>query len=147
MKKKIGIVGHGLNLGSLAADMTEEKPKESVIIVYDGNDEKSIEGAEKAKQEMEAEGKLVKLMTKDDFAIAEKNRETFGNPNKRFKITNPMHEELMELPIETDFKRNRNVKKPSKTATYHPINTEGKTQRNDSCPCGSGKKYKKCCIK
>jgi preprotein translocase subunit SecA len=22
----------------------------------------------------------------------------------------------------------------------------GKTGRNDACPCGSGKKYKKCCL-
>ena len=27
-----------------------------------------------------------------------------------------------------------------------PINTEPKPGRNDPCPCGSGKKYKKCCI-
>ena len=27
------------------------------------------------------------------------------------------------------------------------VRTEPKIQRNESCPCGSGKKYKKCCIK
>lgn len=27
-----------------------------------------------------------------------------------------------------------------------PIKTEPKPGRNDSCPCGSGKKYKKCCL-
>ena len=26
-----------------------------------------------------------------------------------------------------------------------PLSTEPKTGRNDDCPCGSGKKYKKCC--
>ena len=26
-------------------------------------------------------------------------------------------------------------------------NTEPKVGRNDPCPCGSGKKYKKCCAK
>ncbi len=26
-----------------------------------------------------------------------------------------------------------------------PIKVENKTGRNDPCPCGSGKKYKKCC--
>ena len=25
------------------------------------------------------------------------------------------------------------------------VNTEKKVGRNDPCPCGSGKKYKKCC--
>ncbi|HNQ23070.1 MAG TPA: SEC-C metal-binding domain-containing protein [Phycisphaerae bacterium] len=28
-----------------------------------------------------------------------------------------------------------------------PIQAEGKTKRNDPCPCGSGKKYKHCCGK
>ena len=28
-----------------------------------------------------------------------------------------------------------------------PIVTENKIGRNDPCPCGSGKKYKKCCNK
>ena len=28
-----------------------------------------------------------------------------------------------------------------------PVRTEPKTGRNDPCPCGSGKKYKKCCLK
>ena len=27
------------------------------------------------------------------------------------------------------------------------VNTSRKTGRNDPCPCGSGKKYKKCCLK
>ncbi len=34
----------------------------------------------------------------------------------------------------------------SETATA-PIHREGpKVGRNDACPCGSGKKYKKCCL-
>ena len=28
-----------------------------------------------------------------------------------------------------------------------PIHADGKTKRNDPCPCGSGKKYKQCCGK
>lgn len=28
-----------------------------------------------------------------------------------------------------------------------PIRAEGTVGRNDPCPCGSGKKYKKCCGK
>ena len=28
-----------------------------------------------------------------------------------------------------------------------PIQAEQKPERNDPCPCGSGKKYKKCCGK
>lgn len=29
--------------------------------------------------------------------------------------------------------------------TFYPSEKSGKIQRNDICPCGSGKKYKKCC--
>jgi len=31
------------------------------------------------------------------------------------------------------------------TEKVKPIKAEGETGRNDPCPCGSGKKYKKCC--
>jgi len=29
--------------------------------------------------------------------------------------------------------------------TFYPSKKSGKIERNDTCPCGSGKKYKKCC--
>jgi len=32
-----------------------------------------------------------------------------------------------------------------KAITPHPIRNPTKTGRNDACPCGSGKKYKRCC--
>jgi uncharacterized protein len=31
------------------------------------------------------------------------------------------------------------------TRTAEPRNTKSKIGRNDPCPCGSGKKYKRCC--
>ena len=31
------------------------------------------------------------------------------------------------------------------TPKVEPIKSEGQTKRNDPCPCGSGKKFKKCC--
>ncbi len=31
-------------------------------------------------------------------------------------------------------------------ATRTPVRREARTGRNEPCPCGSGKKYKKCCI-
>ncbi|MET7013436.1 SEC-C metal-binding domain-containing protein [Uliginosibacterium flavum] len=30
-------------------------------------------------------------------------------------------------------------------ASYTPIRAEDVPDRNEDCPCGSGKKYKKCC--
>lgn len=35
---------------------------------------------------------------------------------------------------------------PEGGAKPSPVRTEEKTGRNDPCPCGSGKKYKKCCM-
>ena len=35
--------------------------------------------------------------------------------------------------------------KPIKRADTTLIHAASKMGRNDSCPCGSGKKYKKCC--
>jgi len=32
------------------------------------------------------------------------------------------------------------------TGRIVPVRTSPKIGRNDPCPCGSGKKYKKCCI-
>ncbi len=31
------------------------------------------------------------------------------------------------------------------TKKIDPLQATGKVNRNDPCPCGSGKKYKKCC--
>ncbi len=42
-----------------------------------------------------------------------------------------------------DEKHESEVEKPAEPAEYH---AGPKVGRNDSCPCGSGKKYKKCCL-
>jgi preprotein translocase subunit SecA len=36
---------------------------------------------------------------------------------------------------------------PTQEAKAAPVRTAAKVGRNDPCPCGSGKKYKKCCMK
>jgi len=41
--------------------------------------------------------------------------------------------------------RGKGRQKASKRATAQPQAAYGKVGRNDPCPCGSGKKYKKCC--
>jgi len=35
---------------------------------------------------------------------------------------------------------------PAAPAPPVPVTSEPKVGRNDPCPCGSGKKYKKCCL-
>jgi uncharacterized protein YecA (UPF0149 family) len=36
---------------------------------------------------------------------------------------------------------------PDYDARPEPIRTAPRAGRNDPCPCGSGKKYKKCCLR
>jgi len=44
-----------------------------------------------------------------------------------------------------DVERNKKYeKKYGKVVKWEPVNKIG---RNSLCPCGSGKKYKKCCLK
>lgn len=43
-------------------------------------------------------------------------------------------------------KRKNEAKEEVYDFTYTRRRTQPKTGRNDLCPCGSGKKYKKCCI-
>ncbi len=49
------------------------------------------------------------------------------------------HYELFREAIENKEEKKKNSKKESKTIL-------GKVGRNAPCPCGSGKKYKKCCL-
>jgi preprotein translocase subunit SecA len=46
----------------------------------------------------------------------------------------------MELPADSPFFHHVNKH-------IEPVRNEPKVGRNDPCPCGSGKKYKKCCDK
>ncbi|OGW82018.1 MAG: hypothetical protein A3G33_04530 [Omnitrophica bacterium RIFCSPLOWO2_12_FULL_44_17] len=40
----------------------------------------------------------------------------------------------------SETEKKEEIKKPE------PVHVEHKAGRNDPCPCGSGKKYKKCCL-
>jgi preprotein translocase subunit SecA len=50
----------------------------------------------------------------------------------------PQHQEGLDDESEGD-------DQPREVEKIQPITAEPKTNRNEACPCGSGKKYKKCC--
>ena len=56
----------------------------------------------------------------------------------------PMEREQVARPVDECFMKFGQRKVPAKR-TSTPIRNENKVGRNDPCPCGSGKKYKKCC--
>ncbi len=56
-------------------------------------------------------------------------------PIERVQVVKPTEEGFMKL----------GQRRVAKAPTNTPIRNENKVGRNDPCPCGSGKKYKKCC--
>ena len=58
---------------------------------------------------------------------------------------------LAEIRPTQEVKRQKVAKEtgtsaPDKTVKKQPVRSEKKAGPNDPCPCGSGKKYKKCCM-
>ena len=58
-----------------------------------------------------------------------------AQPIKRVQVARPSDEGFMKF--------GSTEKRVVRTA--QPVKAEPKVGRNDLCPCGSGKKYKKCC--
>ena len=58
-------------------------------------------------------------------------------PVQRVQVVKPTEEGFMNFGQQKE-------RKPVKQ-TQQPIRAEQKVGRNEPCPCGSGKKYKKCC--
>ena len=56
-------------------------------------------------------------------------------PMERVQVVKPTDEGFMRF----------GQKKVSRPQTSTPVRNDNKVGRNDPCPCGSGKKYKKCC--
>ncbi len=48
---------------------------------------------------------------------------------------------------DSDWKNHYQQMEPIFASSESPIEQGGKINRNDACPCGSGKKYKQCCLK
>lgn len=66
-----------------------------------------------------------------------------------YSILGEQHPELMDWKLaalgrEMEY---RNKSKQGELSQNSPMHKENKVGRNDPCPCGSGKKYKKCCGK
>ncbi|MBU1911640.1 SEC-C domain-containing protein, partial [Patescibacteria group bacterium] len=80
---------------------------------------------------------LEDLQTNEDQISAELSATGVGDTVKQ-ENQNPI---IMREPVETS---RRDVSAPRTTTSQAPRSID-KIGRNDPCPCGSGKKYKKCC--
>ena len=69
--------------------------------------------------------------------------ETYATPMQMAKaMSADLSVELAEATLYADDGAAEIVKEFKRSKTVHKEKTPG---RNDPCPCGSGKKYKKCC--
>ncbi len=67
------------------------------------------------------------------------------NIQSEIKNNNISADELRRQIIETDMPDHMRFKMLKELSEIAPIAKEQKVGRNELCPCGSGKKYKKCC--
>lgn len=80
------------------------------------------------------------------FLLQPKTEEDVPQPTARIQSTEVRHDKIAavgedeELPEETKPPENPRVQRP-----LQPIHRKNPVSRNDPCPCGSGKKFKKCC--
>lgn len=71
-----------------------------------------------------------------------------GDFDELFEIIETEKKDVTIFEIQDDLLKYYNYEKDSLNPpfVFKPITHEPKIQRNDPCPCGSGKKYKKCCL-
>jgi len=64
-----------------------------------------------------------------------------------FEQTDPeLAQDLMDIcSVRNILRKAGKYIKPVCLTTVEPISVPAKTGRNEPCPCGSGKKFKKCC--
>ncbi len=123
-------------------------PEKNIILIGAGND------AEALKLEL-----LAKRHDADIILIDDSNSYISNDELKKYivnKVTDlSLPEPLIirnrpEIPIlEMEEIRYGHLSKKEREAEILPVRTrnEPKIGRNQSCPCGSGKKYKHCCFK
>jgi preprotein translocase subunit SecA len=62
------------------------------------------------------------------------------------QLFNQQVEEIERINTIISIDQYQHLTKAERNAIILPIRTTPKVSRNQSCPCGSGKKYKKCCL-
>lgn len=79
---------------------------------------------------------IVRLAYRVQVQVA---KEPYRNPYRNIQMRTP---DLLAPELE----EGEGIEEARKHAALEPVRTKHKVGRNDPCPCGSGKKYKKCCL-
>lgn len=90
-------------------------------------------------------------LTKEEIAELAKKAKENGKQIVMMLEQNPLvHTPRTEITmpyVNVHRAEEEHLTKKEKQAVIVPVRTESKIPRNNPCPCGSGKKYKHCCIK
>jgi uncharacterized protein YecA (UPF0149 family) len=122
--------------------MTERKPNTKKILIAGGN--------EITNSKLKA--LLDKTNKKDSVEFIDVEA-LMGEGIDVADLTKPYLDVLRDMPP-LEYKmikaydefRYSHLTKKEREADIQPVRTEPKIGRNEPCPCGSGKKYKNCCI-
>jgi len=84
-------------------------------------------------------------VTKDLFRIQLAMPETENRPNIGKPMPKPLSQTIDTLEGKFSFDKEESSTEVSPSKKSIPLKKDDSAKRNDPCPCGSGKKYKKCC--
>lgn len=90
-------------------------------------------------------GRIGQHVTSAIFRLEKQSPDFVGS---LWQVTSTVHEEVTEdYGLEDEEEYTDNSSEPVERKIDPIVNQQPKVGRNDACPCGSGKKYKKCCGK
>ena len=115
-----------------------------LLKVVDSNWMEHIDNMDQLKQgiNLRAYGQIdpVQAYTKEGFAMFEEMNEVIKEDTVKYLFHMKKVEEIVNEAPKEMF-----TNSPDQPAKKKPVVNKNKVGRNDPCPCGSGKKYKKCC--
>lgn len=122
-----------------------------LLKVVDSNWMEHIDNMDQLKQgiNLRAYGQVdpVQAYTKEGFGMFEEMNHVIREDTVKYLFHMEKVEEIVnEKPVEV-FTNDPSAGSEGDSAKKKPIVKKEKIGRNDPCPCGSGKKYKKCCGK
>ena len=128
-------------LTGLLEQHAEINPTDNGFTISALIDLKALESVDAMRAAFDADSVDISIAgDKEDVEIELGLREKRATPNPRFQT-------LLEiLTPQSGLQSRAGPDSKSPAFKLHPVRDVPKIGRNDSCPCGSGKKYKKCCV-
>lgn len=90
----------------------------------------------------ELNGDIISLLFKSNIPVQSSNDMREAKERKRADLSKMRTSRASEALVDQQTQQQEPKEKPAEVKV--PVRTEKKVGRNDPCPCGSGKKYKKC---